>query len=226
MKNILEIRNLSKNYASAGTGVVKVFNEVNFTVGEGELAAITGPSGSGKSTLLNIVGTLDTPTSGEVLVDEENLFKNSTKDLASKRNKKIGFIFQFHHLLPEFTALENVMMPALIAGIETSKASEKARSLLEEVGLGSRLAHRPSELSGGEAQRTAVARSFMMDPVVILADEPTGNLDAENSNKLFELMLSLSQKHKQTFLIATHNNALASRAGKKLHLEKGLLTQL
>jgi lipoprotein-releasing system ATP-binding protein len=161
-----------------------------------------------------------------VLIEGENIFKNSAKDLATKRNKKIGFIFQFHHLLPEFTALENVMMPALIAGIDISKAKQKAEFLLDEVGLGSRLAHRPSELSGGEAQRTAVARSFMMDPVIILADEPTGNLDAENSNKLFELMLNLSQKHNQTFLIATHNASLAARATRKLHLENGSVAEL
>ncbi len=221
---ILEVKNLSKRYASSGTGVVEVFHSVNFTVNKGEVIALTGASGSGKSTLLNILGTLDQPTAGEVLLNGDNIFKGNSKQLADKRNKSIGFIFQFHHLLPEFTAIENVMMPALIAGTEESKAKTRALELLTEVGLASRAAHRPSELSGGEMQRVAVARAFMMQPLLVLADEPTGNLDNENSHKLFELMLSLSAKYEQTFVMATHNLELAERANRRLHLDNGTLS--
>jgi lipoprotein-releasing system ATP-binding protein len=225
MENILQISSLSKRYASSGTGVVEVFRDVSFEVMPGEIVALTGPSGSGKSTLLNLIGTLDNPSSGEIIIENENIFKLPVERLAAFRNKKIGFIFQFHHLLPEFTAVENIAMPYLIAGGTLENGSARAGELLDEVGLSERKKHRPSELSGGEAQRVAVARAFMMQPALVLADEPTGNLDNENSDRLFELMLSLAQKFNQTFIIATHNTELAKRAGRRFHLEKGVLAE-
>ena len=224
-ETVVESVNLTKEYVSAGTGVVRVFHDINFTVSRGEIVALTGASGSGKSTLLNILGSLDKPTSGKVLLENESLGDLSAEQLSQKRNKKIGFIFQFHHLLPEFTALENVMMPALIAGTSDKLSAERANELLTEVGLAERTRHKPSELSGGEAQRVAVARAFMMQPSLILADEPTGNLDEINSMKLFEMMLSLAERYNQTFLMATHNLELAKRASRHLHLEKGILSE-
>jgi lipoprotein-releasing system ATP-binding protein len=225
-ETVIESVNLTKEYTSAGTGVVRVFHDVSFALSRGEIAALTGASGSGKSTLLNILGSLDKATSGKVLLENEALNDLSAEKLSQKRNKKIGFIFQFHHLLPEFTALENVMMPALIAGTSDKASARRAEELLDEVGLSERAKHKPSELSGGEAQRVAVARAFMMQPSLILADEPTGNLDEVNSTKLFDMMLSLAQKHEQTFLIATHNLELAKRASRHMHLEKGILTEV
>lgn len=222
---ILESVNLSKEYMSTGTGVVRVFHDISFALTRGEIVALTGASGSGKSTLLNILGSLDKPTTGKVLLENEALNELSPEKLSQKRNKKIGFIFQFHHLLPEFTALENVMMPALIAGTSDTASSRRAEELLTEVGLAERMKHKPSELSGGEAQRVAVARAFMMQPSLILADEPTGNLDEINSMKLFEMMLTLAQRYEQTFLIATHNIELAKRATRHIHLEKGVLSE-
>jgi lipoprotein-releasing system ATP-binding protein len=225
MGNILEVHTLTKRYASSGTGVVEVFADVSFTAAKGEVIALTGSSGSGKSTLLNLIGTLDTASSGDIVIDSKSTSSLSALSLAKFRNEKIGFIFQFHHLLPEFTALENIVMPALIAGKSFESASSRAEELLKEVGLLERKNHRPSELSGGEAQRVAVARAFMMLPALVLADEPTGNLDNDNSDKLFSLMLSLAKKYEQTFLIATHNLDLAARADRTLHLDKGKLFQ-
>ena len=225
MDNILEIKSLSKRYASSGTGVVEVFHDISFDVKTGEIVALTGPSGSGKSTLLNLIGTLDIPTTGEIIIEGDDTSIFTSSELASFRNKKIGFIFQFHHLLPEFTAIENIGMPALIAGKKLESATKRAEDLLGEVGLLDRKAHRPAELSGGEAQRVAVARAFMMQPALVLADEPTGNLDNENSDKLFDLMLSLAAKFNQTFIIATHNTELAKRAQRRFHLEKGSLEE-
>jgi lipoprotein-releasing system ATP-binding protein len=186
---------------------------------------LTGPSGSGKSTLLNLIGTLDIPSSGEIIIEDKDMSALSSAELASFRNKKIGFIFQFHHLLPEFTAIENIGMPALIAGRKLSSAALRAEELLGEVGLLERKSHRPAELSGGEAQRVAVARAFMMQPALVLADEPTGNLDNENSDKLFDLMLTLAAKFNQTFIIATHNTDLAQKAQRRFHLEMGVLKE-
>ena len=223
MDNILEVKSLGKRYASSGTGVVEVFSDISFEVKPGEIVALTGPSGSGKSTLLNLIGTLDIPTSGEITIDGDDTSIFSSTELSSFRNKKIGFIFQFHHLLPEFTAIENIGMPALIAGKKLDSVTRRAEELLGEVGLLQRKSHRPAELSGGEAQRVAMARAFMMQPALVLADEPTGNLDNENSDKLFDLMLSLAAKFNQTFIIATHNTELAKRAQRRFHLEKGSL---
>jgi lipoprotein-releasing system ATP-binding protein len=225
MENILEVKSLSKRYASSGTGVVEVFHDVSFSVAKGEVIALTGSSGSGKSTLLNLIGTLDAATSGEILIESRNITSYVPSKLAKFRNEKIGFIFQFHHLLPEFTASENIAMPALIAGQSLESASKRAVELLTEVGLLERKTHRPAELSGGEAQRVAVARAFMMQPALVLADEPTGNLDNDNSDRLFSLMLSLASKYDQTFLIATHNLDLAAKANRIFHLDKGELRE-
>ena len=225
MENILEVRALEKRYASSGTGVVEVFQNITFDVKPGEVVALTGSSGSGKSTLLNLLGTLDNATNGEIIIEGDDITSFSSQKLASFRNKKIGFIFQFHHLLPEFTALENIAIPSLIAGKTLESASSRAAKLLEEVGLLDRKNHRPAELSGGEAQRVAVARAFMMQPALVLADEPTGNLDNENSDKLFNLMLSLASKFNQTFIIATHNTELAKQAGRRFHLHEGSLSE-
>ncbi len=177
-----------------------------------------------KSTLLHLLGTLDRPTSGEVIIEGKNIAQMGDKELSTFRNRRIGFIFQFHHLLPKFTALENVAMPGMIAGQSFEELRPRATELLSDSALSERLDHRPSMLSGGEAQRVAVARAFMMRPAIILADEPTGNLDTRNSDILFKLMTELSRKHHQTFLIATHNLDLARQADRVMHLESGQLT--
>jgi lipoprotein-releasing system ATP-binding protein len=219
---ILEAKNLSKRYDTAGTDPVEVFNDLNVAVNKGELLALTGPSGCGKSTLLHLLGTLDRPTAGQIFIEGVDVATMNDKALSDFRNKRIGFIFQFHHLLPEFTALENVAMPALISGKSFKDVEKRAKMLLSEVGLSSRIFHRPAALSGGESQRVAVARAFLMSPALVLADEPTGNLDIKNSELLFELITSLSRKLDQTFVIATHNLELAARADRTLHLEKGV----
>jgi lipoprotein-releasing system ATP-binding protein len=221
MSELLSVRSLSKRFETPGIGSVSVFSDITFSLDTGEFTALVGPSGSGKSTLLNIIGTLDTPSSGSVFFEGADLFTHSAADLASLRNKKIGFIFQFHHLLPEFSALENVMMPALIAGMNYETASQRASQLLDEIGLSTRKDHRPAELSGGEMQRTAVARAFMMEPALILADEPTGNLDAANSELLFTLFTEMIKKHSTTVLLVTHNDDLAARTSRVLRLENG-----
>lgn len=220
---IVEAENLGKRYHTVGTAPVEVFSEVNIAIGEGELVALTGPSGSGKSTLLHLLGTLDKPSTGSIKLEGEDVLSFDDKALSQFRNRRIGFIFQFHHLLPEFTALENVAMPALIAGESLKKIEPRARMLLDEVGLKDRADHRPAALSGGESQRVAVARAFIMQPALVLADEPTGNLDLKNSEMLFDLILGLSRAHTQTFFIATHNIELAGRADRTMHLEGGKL---
>jgi lipoprotein-releasing system ATP-binding protein len=222
---VLEARNLTKRFAISGRVDVEVFSNLSLEVAEGELTALIGPSGSGKSTLLHLLGTLDRPTSGEVIIEGEDVSKLPDKELSAFRNKRIGFIFQFHHLLPEFTALENVAMPAMIAGKSLDQVKPRAVELLTDVGLAERLDHRPSQLSGGESQRVAVARAFMMQPAIILADEPTGNLDARNSDILMGIITNLSRKQQQTFLIATHNLELAASADRRFHLEGGVLSE-
>ncbi|SRR5579883_279476 len=221
---ILEARDLTKRYPVRGRADVEVFRDLSFSLNEGELVTLIGPSGSGKSTLLHLLGTLDKPSSGEVIIEGENVAKLEDRELSAFRNKRIGFIFQFHHLLPEFTAIENVAMPAMIAGKPFDEVRARATELLGDVGLAERLDHRPSMLSGGEAQRVAVARAFMMKPALILADEPTGNLDTRNSDILFNIITNLSRKHQQTFLIATHNLDLAKQSDRVMHLESGSLT--
>ncbi len=220
---ILEAKNLTKRFAIRGRVDVEVFRDLAFSLEEGELVTLIGPSGSGKSTLLHLLGTLDRPTSGEVIIEGKNVAEMGDRELSIFRNRRIGFIFQFHHLLPEFTAVENVAMPGMIAGQSFEEVRPRAEELLADAGLAERLDHRPSMLSGGEAQRVAVARAFLMRPAIILADEPTGNLDTRNSDILFKLMTDLSRKHHQTFLIATHNLDLARQADRVMHLENGIL---
>ncbi len=223
MMDILEVKSLTKQYRSGSSAMIEVFHNLTFTIARGEVVTLTGTSGSGKSTLLNVIGTLDQSNGGSVLIAGQDISKINGAALAAFRNKHIGFIFQFHHLLPEFTALENVMMPALIAGRSHSEATKRGETLIEAVGLSNRANHRPSELSGGEAQRVAIARAFMMEPTLVLADEPTGNLDPENADKLFALILSLAEQYHQTFLIATHNLELAAKANRTMHLDKGAI---
>jgi len=222
-KTVLRAELLYKEYVMGKNLTLPVLKGVDMEVREGEIVVIVGPSGSGKSTLLHLLGGLDRPTSGKVFVQEEDLNSLSEDELASFRNEKLGFVFQFHHLLPEFTALENVAMPALIKGEGLDGASERAAQLLGEVGLEERRDHKPNELSGGEQQRVAVARALMNDPKLVLADEPSGNLDEQNSLKLHELLMTLADRRKLTFVIATHNLDLTKRANRVLQLIDGKL---
>jgi lipoprotein-releasing system ATP-binding protein len=222
---VVDAKNLTMRYAVAGRLDVEVFRDLTLQIRKGELVTLIGPSGSGKSTLLHLLGTLDRPSSGEVVIEGKNMAELDDKQISFFRNQHIGFIFQFHHLLPEFTAHENVLMPALIAGKSTGDFNERAKMLLESVGLGARGHHRPAALSGGEAQRVAVARAFLLSPSLVLADEPTGNLDVKNSEILFDLIVELCKKLNQTFVIATHNLELAKRADRVLHLNDGILTE-
>ncbi len=198
-----------------------VLKGINLEVNQGQIVAIVGHSGVGKSTLLHILGALDRPSSGAVMIDGTSLDGFSDSELSHFRNQTVGFVFQFHHLLPEFSALENVMMPALIAGKPKEEISVRARFLLSEVGLEHRLSHRPGELSGGELQRVAVARALMNNPKIVLADEPSGNLDQANSQALHDLLWKLSRKDNRTFIIVTHNLELAENADKVIELFDG-----
>src|SRR6185295_10535381 len=202
--HLVEATGLSKRYVD-GPSEVQVLDELDLVIRAGERVAIVGESGVGKSTLLHILGTLDRPTGGEVWFDGENLTSKSDRDLANFRNREIGFIFQFHHLLPDFTALENVMMPALIAGTASETARRRATDLLSRVGLDERLDHRPGELSGGEQQRVAVARALTQEPRAILADEPTGNLDPATGEGVQSLLLELNREHDITLVVVTHS---------------------
>ena len=200
-----------------------VLRGVTMTVGRGQIVAIVGASGAGKSTLLHIIGTLDRPTAGSVMYDDVNVFSLSDDDLARFRNKEIGFVFQFHHLLPEFSALENVAMPALIAGLTPAEAMPRALSLLEDVGLKEKAPMKPPKLSGGEQQRVAVARALMNSPRVVLADEPSGNLDTANAQALHGLIWDLSRKRGQTFVVVTHNEGLARQSDKIAKIVDGVV---
>ncbi|MGE0772961.1 MAG: ABC transporter ATP-binding protein [Cyclobacteriaceae bacterium] len=215
---MLEAKNIHKSY-----GALKVLKGVDINVGKGEVVAIVGASGAGKSTLLHILGTLDTPDQGTVTIDGKNLFSNSTKELARFRNVHLGFVFQFHNLLPEFSALENVMMPGLIAGKSEKEVRKKAGELLSLLGLSSRADHKPSELSGGEQQRTAVARALVNSPSLVFADEPSGNLDSKNAGELHELFFKLKQELGHTFVIVTHNASFADMADRKLQMKDGAI---
>ena len=215
-------RDLKKSYPM-GTGEVAVLKGISLEIRPGELVALTGESGAGKSTLLHILGTVDRSSGGTVLVGNENLEDRPEHVRASFRNRSVGFVFQFHHLLPEFTAVENVAMPALIAGEKLSKIRGRAMNLLTEVGLADRAEHRPSELSGGEQQRVAVARALVNSPKVILADEPSGNLDSVNAESLHRLLMDLCRNHMTTFLIATHNDHLTGLAHRVLKIQDGIL---
>lgn len=217
---MIEAKNIVKRY-----GDIEVLRNVSVTINDGEIVAIVGPSGAGKTTLLQIIGTLDAPQSGQVLYDGTDVLKLKQRELAKFRNKNIGFVFQFHQLLPEFTTLENVAIPALIGGEKKSEAYEKARQLLDYLGLGQRLEHKPAQLSGGERQRAAVARALINNPKVILADEPSGSLDTQNKLELHKLFFDLRDKFKQTFVIVTHDETLASNANvnRILRMQDGII---
>ena len=217
-KVLISIEDLNKSYPLAGTKKLDVLKGINLNIYEEEICAITGKSGAGKSTLLHILGTLDQPDSGKVLFEGENIFTKKEKQLAEFRSSKIGFIFQFHHLLPEFTALENVMIATMINGKDDAG---KSLEILKEVGLGERADHKPSELSGGEAQRVAIARALVNSPGLILADEPTGNLDTENADSIMNLIFDLREKFKQTFVIVTHNEDFASKCDRIIKMRDG-----
>ena len=202
-------------------GDVKILKGVDLEVKNGEIVSIIGSSGAGKTTLLQVLGTLTNADQGEVFYDNTNISKLSDKELADFRNKNIGFIFQFHHLIPEFTALENVCMPAFIAGISKKKAEEKAKALLDRLGLTHRLNHKPNELSGGEQQRVATARALINSPKIIFADEPSGNLDSKNAKDLHQLFFDLRDEFKQTFVIVTHDQSLAKICDRSLEMNDG-----
>ena len=213
---MLVARNLTKNYSN-----LQVVKGVDVTVKQGEIVTIVGSSGAGKSTLLHLLGTLDTPTSGEVWLQDVNLTTLKGNALADFRNRNIGFIFQFHHLLPEFTALENVCVPGYIGGAGKNQVKERAQFLLETLNLKDRMDHKPSELSGGEQQRVAVARALINTPAIVMADEPTGNLDSKNARELHQLFLQLRDQFQQTFIIVTHNDELAPLSDRQLTMKDG-----
>jgi len=219
----LEARNLHKSYRYGDGSELRVLDGVDLRVDSGEAVAVIGASGAGKSTLLHLVGALDRPTSGEVLVGGRSLAGIDDQAIARVRNRHIGFVFQFHHLLREFTALENAMMPALIGGMELDEAEAEARALLDSVGLTNRLGHKPWQLSGGEQQRVAVARALVNAPLVLLADEPSGNLDHHTSERLHDTLFALREGRRLSMVLVTHNRELAGRADRILLLEDGVL---
>jgi len=221
MSKLIEAADVCKSF-STDAGELKILRGINLSIDEGEMVSITGASGAGKSTLMHILGALDRPTSGTVLFKGSDVFSLDDSSLARFRNRSIGFVFQFHHLLPEFNALENAMLPGLISNRPYEEVEQKARKLLEELGLSKRLRHRPGELSGGEQQRVAVARALMQDSGLVLADEPTGNLDTVTGNSLFELFLDLNRKKGITFIIVTHNMSLSERCHRVLKMADGL----
>ncbi len=218
---VLEAQDLHKIFV-LGEEKINVLRGLNLVVNRGDFIGVVGPSGVGKSTLLHILGGLDHPTEGKVFLDGEEMYKMDDSELARVRNAKIGFIFQFHYLLPEFTALENVMMPGIIGGQPWAEAKKKAKEILEEVGLGHRLEHTPVELSGGEKQRVAIARALFNNPRVVLADEPSGNLDPERAEELHNLLFRLNEQG-ITFVVATHNMEFVSRMRKVYRLKRGVL---
>lgn len=221
---VLEAVDLAKVYRGGDGGTISVLDGVNLQVARGEMVAVVGASGAGKSTLLYLLGALDQPTRGAIYLGGEPLASHDDDQLSALRNRSVGFVFQFHHLLREFTALENVMMPLRIAGWDEARARGRAAELLARVGLAGRTEHKPAALSGGEQQRTAVARALAIDPVVVLADEPSGNLDHANSERLHDLFTELSRDLEIAMVIATHNRSLAARADRTLLLEDGRLT--
>jgi lipoprotein-releasing system ATP-binding protein len=217
---MLKAQNIHKNY-----GQLEVLKGVDLELNKGEIVSIVGPSGSGKSTLLHILGTLDRPGQGKIVINDNEINSFNDKQLAAFRNRNIGFVFQFHHLLPEFTAVENVCIPGWIRGERKKKeVMERAQSLLESLGLGSRLENKPGALSGGEQQRVAVARALINDPLIIFADEPTGNLDSGNARELHQLFFDLRNQFNQTFLIVTHNEELAKMSDRILHMKDGRMS--
>lgn len=220
---LLSVINIHRRFEIGAGKYLEVLKGVSMDVRPGEIVAIVGPSGAGKSTLLHILGMIDRPDEGEVLLEGKRVFDVKDEALASIRNKEIGFVFQFHHLLPEFTAAENVAIPALIARERLSSSLDRANGLLADVGLEGRINHKPNELSGGEQQRVAVARALMNSPKLILADEPSGNLDSENARALHSMILELREKHHQTFVIVTHNKEFSAMADRVVTLVDGLV---
>ena len=221
---ILEARGVHKSFRQ-GPVTLEVLQGVAMAVAVGERIAIVGASGSGKTTLLQILGGLDKPTTGQVLVDGQDIHQQSEQARGSLRNRALGFVYQFHHLLPEFSALENVAMPLLVRRMKVAEARERARKLLDRVGLGQRLNHRPDQLSGGERQRAAVARALVTEPKIVLADEPTGNLDGINAESVFALMLELNRELGTSLIVVTHDMRLASRMERIYAIEGGVLTE-
>ena len=219
---LLKASDLKKTYFPTG-GEVDVLHGISIEIKSKEIVTIIGPSGVGKSTLLNLLGALDKPTSGEIEIEGIKLSDMDDIELSKFRNKTMGFVFQFHHLLPEFSALENVMLPALVGGELKKTILGRASALLDEVGLSNRINHKPSELSGGERQRVAVARSLMNEPKLIFADEPAGNLDRENAEALYDLMWKLREERSQTFVVVTHNEELARRSDRTIRMEDGVI---
>ncbi|MFA5985155.1 MAG: lipoprotein-releasing ABC transporter ATP-binding protein LolD [Methylococcaceae bacterium] len=220
--SVLQCSQLTKRYQQGGLDV-DVLKGVSLNIDQGERVAIMGASGSGKSTLLHLLGGLEKPSTGEVVLDQVNLMTVSQSKLAKLRNKSLGFVYQAHHLLGEFTVLENVAMPLLIANLSVAEARSQAEALLKRVGLGHRIEHKPGELSGGERQRAAVARALINKPKCVLADEPTGNLDSKTADQVYQLMLELNQELHVSFLIVTHDHELAAKMGKVLHMEDGII---
>jgi len=215
---MIKAENITKTY-----GKLQVLKGVNMQVEKGEIVSITGSSGAGKSTLLHIMGTLDKADGGNIIIDGKSVMELKDKELAAFRNKHIGFVFQFHHLLPEFSALENVCIPAFISGTYKSEAEKKAKELLDYLGLSDRIQHKPSEMSGGEQQRVAIARALINQPSIVFADEPSGNLDAKNSAELHDLFFDLRKHFNQTFVIVTHDPILADKADRKIVIRDGVI---
>jgi lipoprotein-releasing system ATP-binding protein len=218
---MIQLESITKNFGS-----LQVLKGISFTIEKGEVVSIVGPSGAGKTTLLQIMGTLDRPDSGQIWLNGTDVSRMKEKELSAFRNREIGFVFQFHQLLPEFTALENVMIPALIQGVSSSTARKSAMEMLDFLGLSSRVSHKPAELSGGEKQRVAVARALVNHPSVILADEPSGSLDTQNKEELHRLFFDLRDKLGQTFVIVTHDEDLASKTDRTIHLIDGRVVSL
>lgn len=223
-EKLLSAKNLCKTYQE-GKMVTEVLKDVTFDIYPKSLMAIIGSSGSGKSTLLHLLGGLDQPTSGEILFKSQQLNRLSEQEKAQLRNQQIGFVYQFHHLLPDFTALENVAMPLLIGGVKPNEAKQRAMAMLESVNLVKRANHRPSELSGGERQRVAIGRALINNPALVMADEPTGNLDKSTADAIFDLLIKLNREHGTAFLVVTHDLALANKLDKQLIMCDGRLTE-
>ena len=218
MSDMIQTQGITKSF-----GPLQVLKGIDLTIAQGEIVSIVGPSGAGKTTLLQIIGTLDKPDAGSLTINGTDVSRLNEKALSAFRNQNIGFVFQFHQLLPEFTALENVMIPALIGGTKAPTAREKAQKILNDLGLADRVEHKPAELSGGEKQRVAVARALINDPAVILADEPSGSLDSHNKEELHALFFDLRNRLGQTFVIVTHDETLAEKSDRVIHIKDGIV---